>query len=403
MPSNTEPKMDIIAQCLCKAHTFTASIPPSSLPLEASYCHCNSCRHVTGAMYSCDAPWPGPQETILNSTLARYNFTQNVTVRFCATCSSPMFFHEHYEGRPESLGVFIGVLTNHPVDKFVKVVDHIFVEDTIDGGATPWLMDINPDGTPPKLWKGRMNTTEELEAPWPAIDSLMKAEDKTGPDLIPLQCHCKGVNLTVRRMDSEFSKMKASGKELPWFVNPRNLKHMCGFDPCDSCRPMFGVDMVHWTFVLAQQVEFAENTGEPFPADTLQLKEAVLDSNRDPRLGTLSLYASSPDVQRYFCSRCSASVFYAVDDRPELLDVAAGLLCAPEGARAESLLAWELGSAIGNVGDVQGGWREKYVKAVRRGAEKWRIQRGYPKSWRRINAEKQKPELLEDFKDLQVE
>uniref|UniRef100_A0A8H7MXZ9 CENP-V/GFA domain-containing protein n=1 Tax=Bionectria ochroleuca TaxID=29856 RepID=A0A8H7MXZ9_BIOOC len=128
-------------------------------------------------------------------------------------------------------------------------------------------------------------------------------------------------------MDSEFLKMKVSGKDLPWFVDPEKLKHMCGFDPCDSCRPMFGVDMVHWTFVLAQQVEFAENTGKPFPADTLQLKEAISGgTDRDPRLGTLSLYASSPDVQRYFCSRCSASVFYAVDDRPELLDVAAGLL-----------------------------------------------------------------------------
>ncbi|VUC33667.1 unnamed protein product [Clonostachys rosea] len=402
MASNTEPKMDITAQCLCKAHTFTASIPLSSLPLKASYCHCNSCRHVTGAMYSCDASWPGPQEIVLNSVLARYSFTQNVTVLFCATCSSPMFFHEHYKNRPEpeSLGVFIGVLANHAVDNFVEVVDHIFVEDTIDGGATPWLTDINADGTLSKLWKGRMNTTEQLEAPWPGVSSLMKAEDKAGPDLIPLQCHCKGVNLVVRRMDNEFSKMKADGKELPWFVNPENLKHMCGFDPCDSCRSMFGVDMVHWTFVLTQQVEFAESTDKPFPADTLKLKKAILSPDRDPRLGTLSFYASSPDVQRYFCSRCSASVFYAVDDRPEMLDVAAGVLWAPEGARAESLLAWELGSLIGNLGDVQGGWREKYVIAVRRGAEKWRIQRGYPKSWKRINAEKQNPELVEDFKDL---
>jgi hypothetical protein len=40
--------------------------------------------------------------------------------------------HEHY------LGVFTGTLTNEALD-FVKFAKHIFVHDTLDGGASVWL------------------------------------------------------------------------------------------------------------------------------------------------------------------------------------------------------------------------------------------------------------------------
>jgi len=69
------------------------------------------------------------------------------------------------------------------------------------------------------------------------------------------------------------------------------------------------------------------------------------------------------------------------------VDVAVGLLDAPDGARAESFLSWGLGGPFSWMEDTKGGWREGFMQRVRAEAEEWRIGRGYPKSWRRLAME----------------
>jgi hypothetical protein len=64
-----------------------------------------------------------------------------------------------------------------------------------------------------------------------------------------------------------------------------------------------------------------------------------------PNLSKVQTYQSSENVTRSFCSVCGAIVFFALSERDQnsatmLLDVAIGLLDAPEGARAESWLEW---------------------------------------------------------------
>lgn len=82
----------ITAECLSKAHSFSTEIPINSLPLSASACHCNSCRHVTGALYSIDVPWPEPRQNFDTTKLNYYAFSANISILFCGTCSSPIFF-----------------------------------------------------------------------------------------------------------------------------------------------------------------------------------------------------------------------------------------------------------------------------------------------------------------------
>lgn len=379
--------VNVSAQCLCKAHRFTATVPRASLPLQASCCHCNSCRHSTGALYTCDASWPGPFDEIRGSSLRKYEFSPSLTVRFCGTCSAAMFYQKHLVGREDTFGVFTGALANSPVANFIKIVDHIFVGDTIDGGASVWMHKPNEDGSVPRRWMAGRNNSDELHHTWPPFEDLPSANHKTGPVEIPLRCHCGGVDFVLRRGDADFADMQTD--QLPWFVEPTTHKLLTSFDACTSCRTMFGADVINWTFALMHHLGFptnntAQSATTGFPRTTIDLKAAVSSEGRDPRFGTLSIYESSPDVQRYFCSRCSASVFYAVDDRRELVDVAVGLLEAPSGARAETFLAWGFESDIGSMQDVIGGWREKLVTAVQSEAEAWRIARGYPKSWRRI-------------------
>ena len=57
-------------------------------------------------------------------------------------------------------------------------------------------------------------------------------------------------------------------------------------------------------------------------------------------LPALTKYNTSPDVFRYFCNRCGATIFYLKDGR-DTIDVGVGLLLANSGARAEEWLIWE--------------------------------------------------------------
>lgn len=375
----------LMAQCLCKAHTFSTEVPRSKLPLDGSMCHCTSCRNLTGAMYSSDTDWPGPADEILNSDLKNYEFTTNVSILFCGICSSPMFWNEHYEDKPQNISVFTGALNNVEVKELIRFSRQIFVGDTVDGGVSSWLQYPTVDGAKVCRWQGRPDKSEELGDDWPGTKKLSVVKNASKAE-IPLHCRCKGVDLLFRPGNVDFSTMDTDS--IPFYIDPESHKHLATLDPCNSCRLSAGVDIMSWTFALLKQIDFAGNSKESsFPRSTHELKDAVESSGRDSRYGTLAMYRSSPDVQRYFCSRCSASVFYAVDDRPDLVDVAVGLLHAQEGARAESILAWHLGAKMMGEEEHKGGWREGFAKAVKETSEKWRLENGYSKTWARVKSE----------------
>ncbi|RGP76873.1 hypothetical protein FLONG3_4956 [Fusarium longipes] len=387
---STQQDIKLTAQCLCKAFIFTAEVSRQKLPLQASICHCTSCRNVTGAMYSSDTDWPGSQEEVLTSALKRYQFTSNVSIMFCGTCSTPLFWHEHYQNEPQNIGVFTGALRDVEIKDLIRFADQIFVGDTQDGGVSPWLQHVNPDGSSTRMWKGRRNKSEELKDDWLQSVASPVSENVSKEGII-LHCRCKGVQFVFRPSNVDFSEADASS--VPFYIDPKSHKHLATLDPCSYCRLSVGVDMMNWTFVLPAQIEFADDPEkDTFPRNTHELKDAVESPERDPRYGTLAMYRSSPDVQRYFCSRCSALVFYTVDDRPDVIDIAVGLLHAPEGARAESLLAWHLGAKTMGDEEVGDTWRDAFARSVNEAAEKWRIEKGYSKTWARIAAEKGKME-----------
>ncbi|KAL2175184.1 uncharacterized protein P884DRAFT_279569 [Thermothelomyces heterothallicus CBS 202.75] len=432
------------AQCLCRAQTFTATVPVSSLPLKGSSCHCTSCRHVTGALRSSDAEWPGPTGDIVAAAadtsgagadgegpptvLGRYAHSPRFNVLFCGRCGSGMFFEE-WQTAPEearsaperaSYLVFTGVLSAEearPDDDdgtagsvvlppLVRFEDHIFVGDTVDGGAACWLRGMNGEGEPvTRIWLGGRGKSEQVPPgrSWPAVEDLPRyevdlkaAEGDKGN--VPIRCHCRGVDLVLRAGEAqgEFAEEQARGEELPFFVDPVTHKFLGSLDGCDSCRIASGSEVYNWTFALLKHISFAgASSSSPagFPEDTAQLWAVVSErdggGSRDPRFGTIAAYASSPDVQRYFCRRCSATLFYATDDRPEMVDVAVGLLDSPDGARAESAISWSFVQKMAWRQDMMGTWREGMLRAVEKEMEEWRIERKYPKSWRRVAQEQQ--------------
>ena len=79
---------------------------------------------------------------------------------------------------------------------------------------------------------------------------------------------------------------------------------------------------MEWAFIPAIDITLDSAGKEPFRTD----------------FGTLKAYRSSRGVTRYFCNTCGATIFWTGESRPQLIDVAVGILDAEEGARAESWL-----------------------------------------------------------------
>ncbi|OAA69861.1 Mss4-like protein [Cordyceps fumosorosea ARSEF 2679] len=375
--------VEIGVHCLCSSHAFSVSLPAAELPLTAVCCHCNECRHLTGAMYTCAVEWPGSSEAILSSSLQRYAYARNSFLLFCGTCGTPVFAQQIRQGvASDVFYVAAGLLPNLNVD-MLRIAQHLWVGDTLDGGASVFMQKLIGASQPVPRWrKGHGEADGLLDRDWPSQASHQQAvEDCSSHDSVRIRCLCKGVDFTLLRGDDGFAALKAQGR-LPGWVNPATLKPVAAYDACDSCRFMVGAPMMHWTFARVAQLRFAgchRGHGD-FPASTLRLKEAVRAA-ADARFGTLAFYESSPDVQRYYCSRCSASVFYAVDDLPDQVDIAMGLLHAAEGSRAESWVEWEWGG-LGHKGDTVGGWREGFGKAIQAESEEWRVAKGLPKGHR---------------------
>lgn len=289
--------------------------------------------------------------------------TEHTELLSCGTCSSPLFFH-HKKGDVEFVSVLIASLDNIPGVEVARITDHIYVGDTIDGGASSYML--HPNGTgddkPLPRWSGWRQNDSGLDVSWPTGEPVAKKESSQ-KDLIPFYCHCKGVNFMLRRPTVAFKDTPED--KLPRFIGPKTKKMRTPFDACSSCRLVSGAHVTTWTFALLEHIEIP-GTGKAIATDTADLKaqtEAVMKGEANEGLGTLAFYASSPDVQRYHCSKCSATIFYAVDDRPDMVDITVGLFDAEEGARAESFLGWT--GTMNWMEDVEGGWREKMYVAVR--------------------------------------
>ena len=91
-----------------------------------------------------------------------------------------------------------------------------------------------------------------------------------------------------------------------------------------------GFELVTWAHVPRANIRMID--GSPFQLEA----------------GTLMHYDSSPGVQRDFCVRCGATVFFRKDGgKPEIWGVAVGLLQAESGARAEEWLGWDAEVSMG--------------------------------------------------------
>ncbi|KAK5712728.1 hypothetical protein LTR15_011720 [Elasticomyces elasticus] len=275
-----------------------------------------------------------PQDHV--ASLHSYAFSDRLTQYSCSTCGT-LALQKFYKTNKDCLPKWtICTGTLEFADGIFDPAANEFIGDTIDGGFSDFLPSVH--GKQINRWTRGPGDGEQLPLYW-QLSSRPKPDPKPS-DRLHVHCKCSGVSFYIARPSARtslekpllpsdrFSSEAEANKHLDtsaWWLRESGSKYLARACSCDSCRLATGQEWVVWSFVPMIEMSLDKEGNQPFTLDT----------------GTLKHYRSSDVATRHFCGECGATVFWEGDERPHILDVAVGLLDAPEGARAESWLWWE--------------------------------------------------------------
>ena len=196
----------------------------------------------------------------------------------------------------------------------------LWVDDVQDdGGAVGWINAGQLSGMN-RFWRGRDSDVvmnDEVKAIWEARNEATGNKSSStsissAKTQLKVRCHCGNVDFDITRPELDYNQ--GTGK-FPAF-----------FDTCTSCRTVTGFEILSWITVPRRLIMT--------PATDLQ--SYLSDSSK------VTHYKTSESVDRYFCSRCAASVFYYKHGLDEL-DLSLGLLQSHSNREARILdwLEWQ--------------------------------------------------------------
>lgn len=344
--------------CLCTRSTFIFNVPTSILPLPAQLCHCNISRRISGTICTSYVAIPldcHPTPVDWKKALTPYHSSDILTRWFCTACGTHMFLEYAKDGqlwastgtvRKDGMGVAEGE-TKESTDGLVRFMGNMWIEDTLDGGASEFVRKVGDRDM--QRWLVAANDSEQIPLGWKDDSAQTASED----DTLLLRCHCNGVQLRVTRPNeqstqamSPFSDLivpapsgqsPANPKNQPWWLAPDRKRYLTGTCSCRSCRLATGFDIMSWSFVPLCNLTFTD--GSP-----VQGTKEGLDS--DPRIREMTKIAdyqsplTNKTIKRHFCPKCGATVFWWSDFRPGLIDVAVGLADSKSGVLAEEWFMW---------------------------------------------------------------
>lgn len=400
----------LLISCLCGQARQAVQITPSILAssgrpekteslLPVSLCHCNTCRHCTGLLCASYIPISQPQSL---DGLRAYVSSSHCTRYFCATCGCHVFRSQINAAQQDvgdddilrqdprsgadplaswkvATGTIIGEGPQQGQkqgDEEVKFAysDHHFVENTGDGGLSVWLPQIKSSLSGPS----HLDTTLSS----PGVPSSVQAT-----------CGCGSVRFLITHPDASSRLPRSNYADLlhpyqstpaehivnpsdeKWWLCPRkggSTVYLAGLCACRSCRLASGFEIQAWAFVSRSNI-FVLDRSSAIASDDAMGKPLTFPLSPSQ----VSTYESSPGVLRDFCATCGATLFWHDRWRPDLIDVSAGLLSAPEGVRAEGLLEWHTGrvsfaenAELGRTGPM-GRSARQLVDEIEAGLRQW--------------------------------
>jgi hypothetical protein len=246
-----------------------------------------------------------------------------------------------------------------------QIATHVYSKSAADGGLADWLPRIGDREM--RIWNPPSDNEQQQQDTVPQTEEKKEKDGRgDGNDQLLAQCHCGGVSFRIRRPTAA----ELADPGVARFVSPVDPgKWMASLDACDDCRLLTGTHLIAWAFTtLAALTPLPPSSSS---ASSLSSSSAPLSPPTSDHLtfGTMKQLETSPGVRRTFCGTCGATVFYNCDERPAIVDVAAGLLRAPEGPRAEHWLTWR----AGRVAWVDSGLRydAEFMQALSRGFHDW--------------------------------
>lgn len=263
-----------------------------------------------------------------------------------------MYLEYHSDGHFEAA---TGALQVDNIDEIVEYRSCMWIGDTRDGGASNWFAN-GIGGRELKRWIGEAGESEVL--PTDHVNSISSSQSpfvrKTRPtrESVYAHCHCRGVEFWIKPPSpdskdacSDFPDLMvpyhhgADASKNPhnesWWLRDDGERFLAGACMCLSCRAASGFDITFWAFVPNANIFLDKKCTKTFPE--------YEEGHKNVYWGTMKSHRSSEGVTKTFCGRCGASVFWdggMEKGREGLVDVAAGLLEARSGTRAEELLSW---------------------------------------------------------------
>lgn len=368
-------KMDLTVSCHCGASNHAFTVPVASLPLTTHLCNCDISRRISGTLLTSyinithkTESNPTPPTPDL-SALTPYESTRILTRYFCSTCGTHMYLEYHNDGHFEAA---TGTLQVDRTDSILEHQSLMWIEDTLDGGASQFITHLN--GRLLKRYLREDGQSPEVSYDWkhPCLQSKSNDTNEDKPALpVHAHCHCNGVQFYVTCPNEKSREAQAGypdllmpyldidpmikdnpDNDLWWLLHPRRF--LAGTCTCKSCTSCSGFDITCWAFIPISNIFLDAEATRPF--------------TRNPYWGTTKVYESSKGVKRTFCGTCGANVFWDGGDRGgTLVDVAVGLLDAESGARAEEILAWW----PGRVSFVEEAKNEGFAKSLQEGLRTW--------------------------------
>lgn len=330
--------------CLCGA----ISLPlPLTLPAQTELCHCNPCRRVSGGLFAGFAELCTPPDASALAKCTVYESSKTHDRLFCSTCGTKTLVHVHHYGDGRERNdwfAYSGAIERAEGEEQSNIIrpeTNEWLDDAGDGGLAPYMTKLGDRDVP-------AYRIDQLDPPLSEHDlqNLSQATKTTttpaADDRLTAQCRCGAVTLLIKPADHTNKTISKLDRFVPSTLTNEKLTHkyQARACVCRACRLAMGVPLATWTYIPPPQILNPRSNAPLAYAHALETSEGQAANQG---LEALKHYWSSEEACRSFCGTCGSTVFYWMEKRQDIVNIAAGILRADEGALARRWLYWQPG------------------------------------------------------------